>query len=62
MTAIGYSSVVDTILDQIGTKIEFNETDRETQILILSLLDQIGAHREAKALCVAMEWDELPTQ
>jgi hypothetical protein len=61
MTAIGYSPIVDTILDQIGTKIDFTETDRETQVLILALLDQIGANKEAQALCVAMEWDELPT-
>ena len=62
MTAIGYSPVVDTILDQIGTQLTFEETHRDTQVLVLALLDQMGADNEAKALCDAMGWDELPIQ
>ena len=61
MTAIGYTSVVDTILDDIGTKLEFEETDRETQVMVLALLDQMGLDNEAQKLCEAREWEPLPT-
>jgi len=62
MTAIGYTTTVDTILDMIGTKLAFHVTDRETQVLVLALLDQMDLNDEAKKLCKACDWDELPTK
>lgn len=60
MTATGYTPIVDTILDSIGTKLTFEMTDRDTQVMVLALLDQMGLDREAQKLCKACDWDELP--